>query len=207
MQDFYDDLKPNRYYSVYNRSVSRDKLFLNDANYEFFLEKAKNYLLPVTDFLTYNLLPNHFHFFVRVKKRSEILAAHRLSAINKTIPLTDDLLPGYVLKQWSDFCNSYAKSFNHLAARKGRLFMESIRRFEIVGVQQFKETVRAIHNNAIFHGLRRNLEDWPYSSYESIVNNTANWLKRDEVLGWFGGLKPFIKFHKITSGVIFNPGG
>jgi len=198
MHDFYCDLIPEQFYHVFNRAVGSDKLFLQNENYYFFLQKLKFYILPVADLFSYNLLPNHFHFFLRIKTEEELRRSYKLKHFNKTAQLKIEQMPGFVLQQWSNFLNSYAKSFNNTFGRKGKLFMESVRRSEIKNENYFRKIIYYIHANAVHHGICTKTEDWPHSSYSSIIHNSSSLLKRDELLEWFGGLDAYIRFHKMN---------
>ncbi len=54
-------------YHIYNQGNNRRKVFFERENYLFFLRKVKVYVLPYADILAWCLMPNHFHFMVRVK--------------------------------------------------------------------------------------------------------------------------------------------
>ena len=55
-------------YHIYNQGNNHQKIFLNRENYLFFLGKMKSYILSYGDFLAWCLMPNHFHFMVRVNE-------------------------------------------------------------------------------------------------------------------------------------------
>jgi len=57
-------LQPDSLYHIYNRGNNKQRIFLEEKNYSFFLRKAHNELTGQLDFLTYCLMPNHFHFLV-----------------------------------------------------------------------------------------------------------------------------------------------
>ena len=62
-------------YHVYNRANGNEKLFLLDHNYRFFLKKYEEYISPFVDTFCYCLMPNHFHFLIKIKEE-KILKAH-----------------------------------------------------------------------------------------------------------------------------------
>lgn len=72
MINYYETLEPDKYYHIYNHAVGQDNLFNTDENYRFFLEKYAHYIIPVADIFAYCLLPNHFHFAIRIKPEDEI---------------------------------------------------------------------------------------------------------------------------------------
>lgn len=58
-----------QYYHICNRGKSGVDLFREQRNYPYFLKLYAQYIEPVADTCAYRLLPNHFHFLVRVKDR------------------------------------------------------------------------------------------------------------------------------------------
>ena len=65
-------LEPNAYYHIYNRGINSGQIFISEENYLFFLSKFDKYLSPVCDVLAYCLMPNHFHFLIRVKSEVDL---------------------------------------------------------------------------------------------------------------------------------------
>lgn len=59
-------------YHIYNRGNIHQKIFFESKNYLFFLEKMKKHLLPYCNLLTWCLMPNHFHWMVKVKELDEL---------------------------------------------------------------------------------------------------------------------------------------
>jgi putative transposase len=66
MPDYFIPLLPDRTYHVFSRANGCDKLFLDENNYKFFLGRFKIHISPIADTFAYNLLPNHFHFLIRM---------------------------------------------------------------------------------------------------------------------------------------------
>jgi putative transposase len=60
-------LLSNQIYHVYNRGNNRQPIFFNRENHLYFLRKMRTHLSPSCDFLAYCLMPNHFHFLVKIK--------------------------------------------------------------------------------------------------------------------------------------------
>lgn len=66
-------LNPGCIYHIYNRAIGSEKLFLNNENYSFFLKRYRHFISPVADTFCYCLMPNHFHFLVRIKSDIELV--------------------------------------------------------------------------------------------------------------------------------------
>ena len=99
------------------------------------------------------------------------------------------------MQQFSNFCNSYAKSFNRRFGRKGALFLDFLRRKPVDTEAYFTTLLAYIHLNPVHHGLCRYTDEWAYSSIHSITSSKPTRLERNAVLDWFGGIEPFVAFH------------
>lgn len=188
MPDYHIPLLPGEKYHILSRAVGNEQLFLTGENYRFFLERYKKYVSPIADTYCYSLLPNHFHFLVKIKEEPAIL-----SILEKQI--TPEKLSAMIMMQFSKLLNSYAKSYNKANSRKGALFMDFLRRVAIGKEEQFGATVFYIHKNPVHHGYCKAMEDWKWSSYNTMLSQKPTMLLRDEVLDWFGGLKGFTDYH------------
>jgi REP element-mobilizing transposase RayT len=194
MQEYDVPFFANEYYHVFNRAVGSERIALDEENYRFLLEKICTYFLRVSNIHCYNILPNHFHIFLRIKDFKELATVHTQLHPGKI--LTEPHAPEFVLQQFGNCFNSYTKSFNKYHHRKGRLFMESLKRSLIQDDDYFTKVIHYIHANAVQHGICKSINEWPHSSYHAYLETGRSFMKKDEVLNWFGGLKGFIEFHQ-----------
>jgi putative transposase len=58
---------PQTIYHIYNQGNNQQPIFFNADNYIFFLQKMRKHLSPHVEFLSYCLMPNHFHWLVYTK--------------------------------------------------------------------------------------------------------------------------------------------
>ena len=63
----------NTYYHIYNRGVNGENIFIEERNYEHFLNLFAKHIEPICDLFGYCMLRNHFHIAVRVKEEEEII--------------------------------------------------------------------------------------------------------------------------------------
>lgn len=188
MPDYHVPLLPGEKYHILSRAVGNEQLFLVEENYRFFLERYKKYISPVADTYCYCLLPNHFHFLIKIKEASTIFPLLK----KQTAP---EQLPAIITLQFSKLLNSYAKAYNKANFRKGALFMDYLRRVAIEKDEQFGATVFYIHKNPVHHGCCNTIEDWKWSSYSAMFTQKPTRLLRDELLDWFGGIQGFTDYH------------
>ena len=174
-------ISPAIIYHIFNRGNNRENLFIEERNYLYFLLLLEKYIAPIAEIYAYCLLGNHFHLLVR------ILSLTGLKALGISSP---------PFRNFSNFFNAYAKSFNHAFARTGSLFQHPFRRVPVQSDAQFLHTVRYIHHNPLKHGFVDDFRDWPYSSYEDLLSTKESFLEKDAVLGYFGGREEFVRFHE-----------
>ena len=80
-------------------------------------------------------------------------------------------------------------------SRKGALFMDYIRRVEIVSDNQFRQTVFYIHKNPVYHGIVQKMNDWKWSSFNNFLEQGKEILLSSLTLEFFDGLEGFQRFH------------
>ena len=194
MDNYNIPLLPDCTYHVFSRANGNDKLFLNEDNYKFFLAKFKMYVSPVADTFAYNLLPNHFHFLIRIKSLENIRFHFSNLKKNKVFQIED--VPEFVMERFGNLLNSYAKSFNIRNKRKGSLFLDTMRRVEIIKDDDFASEIFYVHKNAVHHQYVAAIEQWEWSSYKSLLSQSPTILLRNEVMNFFGNKEEFIKFHQ-----------
>ena len=191
--DYYIPLLADNIYHITGHAVGNEKLFLNDDNYRFFLKRYAKYIEPVADTFAWSLLPNHFHFLIRIKPYPELLSHYK--KIKPHRKEDKGWQPDFVMKRFSNLLDSYAKSFNIKNNRRGALFMDYMRRVEVTTDAQYSTTVFYIHKNAVHHGYCKDIISWPWSSYKTILSDAPTKIERQKVLDWFGGIEKFIQYH------------
>ena len=180
MRDFVP-LEHGEYYHIYNRGNNGENLFVEERNYPHFLRSYVRYISPIADTFAFALLRNHFHLLVRIKVPPDVAGSRDLP--NPT-------------QQFSNLCNSYAKSINKAYGRTGSLFQKRFGRIPVTSDAYFAALVRYIHFNPQKHGFVTDFRQYPYSSYQLMLSNQSTHLMRDVVLEWFGGKDTFIEFHQ-----------
>lgn len=205
----------NTHYHIYNRGVNGENIFVEERNYDLFLRLFEKHLSSVTDLFAYCLLRNHFHISVRIRSEDEILETIktlRVSSVNNhhvgrsnpanpqhgqsSKPLGSDRLRShFVSDQFSNFFTAYAKTINKAYRRTGSLFQHPFGRVPITTDKQFWNVIAYIHQNPQKHRFVKDFRDWKYSSYGVILGEKPTWLKREEVMQWFGTTADYVSLH------------
>ena len=167
---------PGGVYHVYNRGNNYEKVFFKERDYLFFLNRLKKYLLPVAEFYAYALLPNHYHFLLRVK---------------------EEVADGQFSKQFSNFMSSYSMVINKREGRTGNLFHRPFKRLRVYNEEYLYRLLYYIHHNPESHDYCSNFRKYKYSSYSPILTNRLNIIDRDVVISWFDDLEGLIEFHNL----------
>jgi REP element-mobilizing transposase RayT len=170
------------FYHVYNRGINKQPIFFEEENYFYFLKQFKKYISPHAEVFAYSLLPNHFHFLIRVNEFS-------LEQKNKT-------KLSLVEKAFKDFFISYAKSINKRYSRTGALFQYKFKRKEVKEIKHYTWLIYYIHLNPIKAGLCKKFNEWKFSSYLSLISDKPTILSRGELINWFSNKEAFIEFHE-----------
>jgi len=133
--------KPGEYYHIYNRGPDRGRIFFENENYLFLLNRINKYSHKFNiSVLVYCLMPNHYHFLLRQNSHDTI------SVFMQRI------------------FNSYTKAINKRYNRSGTLF-EGRFKSKIVSAQAYLLHLCAyIHRNPLQAGLSSRLGDWAYSN-------------------------------------------
>lgn len=134
----------------------------------------------VCDTYFYCLLPNHFHFLIRINEPESIIIEYNKIKTG-VAPVSGDLfLSDFVMERFSNFLNAYAKAFNKMYYRKGGLFLDFTKRIIIKDDNLFTKMIHYIHANPDYHRLCQRIEDWKYSSYKSFLSDEPTKLLRKE---------------------------
>ncbi len=157
---------PGAVHHIMVRGIERRKIFVNDADRDYFLSRLGE-ILPNTgtECLAWSLIPNHFHLLLRTGKTP-------ISNVMRK------LLTGYAI--W----------YNRTHRRVGHLFQN---RFKSILCQEdtyLLELVRYIHLNPLRSGLVKTineLDKYLYSGHSILMgNNQNNWQSKDYILRMFG---------------------
>jgi len=168
-------LEQGKCFHVYNRANSdNDKLFVTANNYLYFLKKYHEYMVLHWDTLSYCLLPNHFHLFVRIHENCDMKKARQ---------------------SFKNFLNCYAKSFNKAHGRRGSLFQKNAKALHVADVSYYQSLVRYIHRNPLKHKIVTDLDNWMFSSYFNFLGlKNDPCIENTSILSVFDSVRHFKNF-------------
>jgi len=191
-------LQPGQFYHIYNHANGHENLFLEERNYHFFLSKIKLYLLPVCNLYAYCLMPNHFHLLVSIKNEGEIVKLLESSETFQKLTSEERFthIEKKISKSFSNLCSSYTQALNKVYQRRGSLFMPNFKNTLVENELAFCNMVYYIHSNPVHHGFVKNITDWKFSSFNSLISEKLTGLERNYVLDAFGGRVAFDNYHK-----------
>lgn len=169
-------LETSCFYHYYNRGNNKENLFVEEANYMFFLKLLKKYIVPVAEIYSYCLLPNHFHLVLKIKEENEL---------PKNIKLH---------QPFSNLFNAYSKSFNKKYNRTGSLFQKHPKRIKIISEVYLKNLILYVNTNPDHHSIG-DFTTYKYSSYQSILSEGCTSLNREYVLAVFNDKENFRSVH------------
>jgi len=185
-------IETGMYYHLFNHANEGFNLFRNDENYRFFLQKYIKYVHPYTDTYAYCLMPNHFHFAVRIKRVEESDTLMKSEYPNRIVT--------NAIKNW---LLSYSKSYHSVFSTRGNLYYQKIRRKEITSDAYLFQLIGYIHMNPVKHGFTKNPETWKFSSYRGYITDRETLIKRESVVKMFGGINNFLIYHDRKKADIF----
>jgi putative transposase len=171
-----EPLLPGKYYHIFNRGIDSCNLFQVPENYEYFLGLYDQYISPMADTFAWVLMPNHFHFLVRIKVKNEIGSK-----------------PPH--QNFSNLFNAYSKAINKRFLRHGSLFERPFKRKLIDNKEYLKQVILYIHNNPLHHGFCDHPVGYPWSSYLTCISLKPTKLHRETVVGWFDDVANFKFVH------------
>ena len=183
-------LRQGQIYHIYARGENREKVFFDERIYPFFLRLCARHIEPVADTYAYSLLPDHFHFLVRIRTEEEIRKASEALGVSWVLE------PNH---QFGKLLDAYADVVNRALKRTGSLFEKPFGRVLVTSDVHFVHLVAYIHQNPEKQGLVESFRDWPHSSYDALLSDEPTHLKRQEVLAWFDGPAALQQFHQQTA--------
>ena len=147
----YEVLISDSFYHIYNCGNNKKNIFIEERNYNYFLELLKKYILPIAHLWSYCLLKNHFHVLIKTKEGFN----------DKTFS-----------QAFSNLFNAYSKAINKSYNRTGSLFRDRFSRIKIHDEVYLKQVILYINANAVHHGFVKQAEDYKHCSYLALISNT-----------------------------------
>jgi len=173
-------LLSEKYYHIFNRGNDGEKIFFSCENYRYFMMKYHELLGGYVDTYAYCLIPNHFHFLVKVKESNEQLYHLKVS------------------HQFRRFFQSYALAINKQEGRDGSLFRKYFRRIQVADMEYLKRMVFYIHFNPQKHQLVQDFRSYPYSSYGAYADRKIDtFLNMESTVKWFNDDEDFFNYHDV----------
>ncbi len=182
-------LEQGYYYHIYNRGNNKEKLFFEHEDYMFFLKLFKKHIYEIANVFCFCLMPNHFHFMIRIKEHKEITS---FELTNKPFH-----------QAFSNYFNAYTKYINYKYGRTGSLFQERFRRKRIDNEIYLKYLVHYIHTNPVHHEICDDFRQYKYSSYNSILKGHPTILEREMVIEMFEDIENYVYTHRQKARVLF----
>ena len=196
----------NTVYHVYNQTNNFERLFRNEDNYHFFLEKIRTHLLPVADLLCYCLMPDHFHLMLRPTAAGLANSNSRKiqSARTNGVEAAYQQAISHALKI---MLSSYVRAFNRRFNRRGSLlrsnthakpvyveFMppELLASRPLAGelAPHLMNCFHYIHQNPVKAELVDTATDWTWSSAQDYAGLRAGTLCNYELTHQLLGMQP-----------------
>lgn len=184
-----EKLKCGRYYHIYNRGTNSCEIFRDDSNHEHFLRLFKKYIYPVAKCIAWALQKNHFHFFVKIKDKKQIVEFQEEKGLKRMKP------KDRVSQQFSNLFNAYAKAYNKEYKRTGSLFERPFNRIQIKDKSYFKYLVLYINTNPVRHNICKHPIEYPWTSYLDFLNKKSKLADKELAMKLFDGNTDFKKLH------------
>ena len=183
-------------YHIYNKVVTGRKLFETDIDYYDFLRRYQKYLSPYFDTYAYCLIPNHYHFLVKVKEPENIDVSLEKTIAAKKYTNGEELINFFLENQLSRMFSGIAIKYNKRSGREGALFKEGTKRVELKTESRVIYQLCYIHHNVIHHHLAKKYNAWKYSSYLAYLSDKNSHIDKNSILELLGGIDVFLQLHK-----------
>ncbi len=184
-----EPLEFGNYYHIYNRGNNGIDVFFENGNYEYFLKLYHQYIHPIAETFAWCLMKNHFHLLVYIRNEKEVLTdLLEYSTVDKPRVLDPS-------KQFGHLFNAYTQAINKKYNRTGSLFEKPFERKRLTSEKYLQNLIYYIHNNSVHHGFTKTIQEYPWSSYGSVISDKPTKLRRDEVIDIYGSVSSFVEYH------------
>lgn len=162
----------DHYYHIYNRGCNKEKIFFNEGNYHYLLDKMKSSLREYgVNMIAYCLMPNHYHFLVQQTTEKPLSAwLHKIFV-------------------------GYTQAVNKQQQRSGTLFEGRPKHIPIENDDYLIHLMWYIHSNPVEAGLVSMHSKWPFSNYlDCVGKRNGTMVDKDLIRQRFGSLPEYEKF-------------
>lgn len=136
---------PNAVYHVMNRGLNRQLIYLNDDDYEVFLEAVKeSSKFFGIRIISYCLMPNHYHLLIQTPKANLSRAMRHLSGV-------------------------YTQRFNRFHKKDGPLFRGRYKAILVQGGEYLTHLIRYVHLNPAQAKLVRDISKYSWTSHRDYL--------------------------------------
>jgi len=184
-------LQIGQYYHIYNRGNNRSLIFFRLENYSYFLNLVKKYITDIAEVHSYCLLPNHFHFLIKIKDEVELNQKY----------IDNDLI---LHQPFANLFNAYTKAINKDQNRTGSLFQRNFKKVLINENIQLQNTIIYINTNSNHHGLE-DYKRYKFCSYQSLISNKLTAINKSLIELYFDDVinfKSVLEYKKETIEVL-----
>lgn len=200
---YYHLFRESDFFHVYNRSNNKEVIFPDDECFMSFLRLFKKYVADLVDVHAYCVLPNHFHFAIKVKSKKEVLAtlggrkAHLLNRTQRAYMNDPEGVGMHRLlsRQFGNMFNAYAQSYNHGYKRKGNVFNTNMNRLHVGGIEHLKWLIYYIHSNPWHHGMLEDYRQYRWSSICQFMGEITTGVDL-KLVNAFTDMKDFWEYHQ-----------
>jgi len=175
--------KTETIYHIFNRANNYENLFIEEKNYDYFIELLKKHVVPIADIYAYCLLPNHFHLVLEIKNNKQLPKDYQIGRIK-------------IHQAFSNMFNAYAKAINKAYGRRGSLFQKHLKRIIVDDNEYLQNLILYVHLNPEKHKIFYDFTLYTHSSYKPILSSEKTFLKREKVVELFDDRENFIFNHK-----------
>ncbi|MBE0637833.1 MAG: hypothetical protein IH598_04885 [Bacteroidales bacterium] len=189
-----EPLTYGNFYHIFNRGINGSNVFMDNENYIYFMKLCDQHLSQIADIYAWVLMPNHFHFLMRVKEVEKIT---NLTGSKPNLTGFQNLLGLKPPHQYlSNLFNAYSKAYNKRNHRHGALFERPFKRKAVHSIEYLRQLVLYIHLNPVHHEFCKHPLDYQWSSYHTCLSDKPTRLCRAEVIGWFEDEENFKYCHQ-----------
>lgn len=187
------DFEAEGIFHIYNRTNNKELLFPDDMCYEFFLHRAIYYLLDFMEILCYSLIPNHFHFIVKLRSYETIVRNINRRQLKKTTLVerkfvkNEITLSVLIENAFKRLFQSYTQTINRKFNRRGNLFYKNFKRLKVDCNNYFTQLIVYVLANSVKHGIVTDFEKYKWSSIEELMNRNDSSSGCKIICDWFGG--------------------